>query len=71
MSYLQTEKYNFTDFAPEVWLYAQTCTHTHKHKPTQILFMQMVCMHFLLTDVFQSATCSEFKDISMCVYVSQ
>lgn len=70
MSYLQTEKYNFTDFAPEVWLMHKHA-HTHTYKPTQTLFMQMVCMHFLLTDFFQSATCSEFKDISRRVSVSQ
>lgn len=38
MSYLQTEKYNFTDFAPEVWLYAQTCTHTQAKTHTDSIY---------------------------------
>lgn len=43
-SYLQTEKYSFTDFAPEVRLiHTLTNTHAHKQTHTRSIYANGMC----------------------------
>lgn len=70
MSYLQTEKYNFTDFAPEVWLYAQTCTRTQTNPHRFYLCKWYVCTFYWPTFFRVPLVLSSKTLACVCMWVS-